>query len=166
MNDNIKDINEQLKEISKVIELLAISNEKRSILIETMLNDSKKMLEELQEIKTIVHTANNISRTMNILSINTQLECARLSKDGLALDYIAKEFKNLTDSNDKFAKSTEMHINDIINKISMLVSYISNSTASVQENSAALEEITASIFEISNSLDNEINAINGGKNNG
>lgn len=167
MNESSSMIAQTADSTKKAVEISLILASKAQNSIENM----KKMIESMNELKTssdtiarIIHTIDDISRNTNLLAINATVEAARAGGDaGRSFAVVAGEVRNLAQRSAKSAAET----NEIISQNLVLTSKcgeISNNVASelnrVIDEIKGLNKIIEDISVASNEQSHGIRQIN------
>lgn len=139
--DRIKTVNQQGME---VVDNLKITNSK---VIDDLKDVNKSIIilnMNLQDIKTIANSVNNISRQTNILALNASIEAAKAGEYGLGFSVVAVEIKKLS----YVIKDQMNRIDEIINKININMEITQNRMLKV--NDVAKNQIDV----VNNTIDN------------
>ncbi|AFI05712.1 methyl-accepting chemotaxis protein [Helicobacter cetorum] len=120
-----------LMETSHVVENITTS-------IQSVSAQSEAMIEQGQDIKSIVEVIRDIADQTNLLALNAAIEAARAGEHGRGFAVVADEVR-------KLAERTQKSLSEIEANINILVQSISDTSESIKTQVKGVEEINTSI---------------------
>ncbi|WP_104748695.1 methyl-accepting chemotaxis protein [Helicobacter cetorum] len=120
-----------LMETSHVVENITSS-------IQSVSSQSEAMIEQGQDIKSIVEIIRDIADQTNLLALNAAIEAARAGEHGRGFAVVADEVR-------KLAERTQKSLSEIEANINILVQSISDTSESIKTQVKGVEEINSSI---------------------
>ncbi len=121
---------------------------KATIIDERLTNaheNSKSMVENLNESDEILLLLNNISKQSNLLGLNASLEAARAGKQGLGFAVVAAELRKLSINSVEAVKRVQNILLDIQNKLALQEEALKHVENMSEAQKLATEEIVSSI---------------------
>lgn len=117
-------------------------------MVETMLESVNKQ----EETDNILNFIKNVSRQTNLLSLNAQIEAARVGMAGKGFAIVANEMKKLGNSSSGAVTNIEAILNEVKNINEKIKGLVNTNNEITSEQAGAIEEILASMSEVSNAV--------------
>ncbi|MBN1499359.1 MAG: Cache 3/Cache 2 fusion domain-containing protein [Spirochaetes bacterium] len=127
-------------------------------------NETKKAIQDIEEsshkIGDILAMINELSFQTNLLALNAAVEAARAGEHGRGFAVVAGEVRNLSQRSASASKDIAILIEDVMNKISIGISFVNSSSSTLNEISNLVEKMESMIVEISNAGFEQKNGMN------
>ncbi len=174
MNQNISDINKQMKTILEQNEQIDSEFGKRIVEIKEVTNKGSQTAEEIhslgeaaQDISRFVGDISDIADQTNLLALNAAIEAARVGEAGKGFAVVADEIRKLSENTNRLTKNISKGLKEFTEKISKSVVDISELTkvlttfaqdivnvrATFEKNKEASDSIGSSINQLSHAID-------------
>jgi len=119
---------------------------------ETANNISKNLYEESSDIDSILNAMDDISKRINLLSLNAAIEAARASEAGKGFAVVADEIRKLVFTTQEFSKKIKNKVKNIKNGIAE----ITESIDSVKDNVKKLMDQSITLSEDFEKVENSM----------
>lgn len=157
---NFDSINKHISTINKEVGTIAEYSQTNVSTIKQVTEEMTLLVNEFNDINTLIKTINSIADQTNLLALNATIEAARAGEHGKGFAVVANEVKELS----RTAKQANERIQNAINKIGETIVKLSGNLESTKqriENSTQyVQDTTVSVSEISkdnNYLQTKIN---------
>ncbi|MDA1569371.1 methyl-accepting chemotaxis protein [Bacillus cereus] len=151
----IKDSSKEVKELKTVI------NELNHIFLQNV-ETTNRLDSRMKDIQNIIGSINEISHTINLLSLNASIEAARAGEHGKGFAVVAGEIKKLAYLSNKSTNEIAVILQEIQNESTESKNITNNSKKHIEktlENSNKVEEVFSTILEKSTYTKEEIQNI-------
>ena len=152
-------INTGKRNINQLLECVTESERDGSIVAEKM----NELIENTDQMNSIVEMINNITRQTSLLSLNASIEAARAGEAGRGFAVVAEEIQTLASQ----TSEATVNITTLINSISRSIDDVFKSTSQMMENNKTqnqavetmavnfekIEDCVSNIQEVSSSLE-------------
>jgi hypothetical protein len=141
-----------VEKINQAINQIALGSEKQMETSQQVAATVDETLEKQEETDNILKFIKNISKQTNLLSLNAQIEAARVGLAGKGFAIVANEMKKLGNSSSQAANDVQSKLNDIKNTNANLKTLSNLNYENTYNQSGAIQEILAGINEVSNAV--------------
>ncbi|OPJ60368.1 methyl-accepting chemotaxis protein [Clostridium chromiireducens] len=166
--ENVWDVLEETQKLKKeaVVSVKILKNkaEETSKVSAKIVGDVNSLNLNVKDIKEIVELIGDIAERTNLLALNAAIEAARAGDAGKGFAIVADEVRKLADKSKESSVQINKIINDIENKVEVMVREAGNSTTIIKEQMNAVEntdEAFKIIFEGMNQISYQLKDIVG-----
>lgn len=147
-------LKESVDQILNSVDSFSENTQKQQSISQTLVTTVSTAAEKYNETDKILNLIKNISSQTNLLSLNAQIEAARVGEVGKGFAVVANEVQKLGNSSKNAANEISAILSDIVKANEMMKEYIKNNNLIADGQSSAIEEILAEIQEVNASVTN------------
>jgi methyl-accepting chemotaxis protein len=149
--ENVWEVLEETQKLKKEavvsVKILKDKAEETSKVSAKIVGDVNSLNLNVKDIKEIVELIGDIAEQTNLLALNAAIEAARAGDAGKGFAIVADEVRKLADKSKESSVQINKIINDIENKVEVVVKEAGNSTTIIKEQMNAVEN-TDDAFKI------------------
>jgi len=134
----IQKTTEGAKHQSQSIQETSITMEEMNASINGLSSRTAQIVQQSQEIKSVVSIINDIAEQTNLLALNAAIEAARAGEHGRGFAVVADEVR-------KLAEKTQKSISEINVTINVLVQSISDASTDIEKQAQGINDVNVKI---------------------
>lgn len=154
MSNGLIDETEKLRNISDIgnknINELMYNNKELYEVIEGIIKQVNKLVEQASQITKITGIMYGISDQTNLLALNASIEAARAGKVGRSFAVVAEEIRKLSQNSRKSSTDIDELINNIVTSLNIMKGTLDNSEETFKKQNHSVKAATDSFENINN----------------
>lgn len=149
MNQKSTGLTQSLKNISEInslgnntIQELARSEEKNEMVMTSLSDNIRSLLDKVQQIEKIVDIIYKISEQTTLISYNAKIEAANAGKDGAGFSVVASEIRKLSEESKTASGNINQTVENIIGDLNVIKTAFHDSTAAFAAQRKSVDSVT------------------------
>lgn len=152
LKNRVGNIDEELTQISSIIQQISGVAEEIATESEITLNKSKESFDKLDKMGEILQMIKSIATRTNIIGINAAIEAARVGESGRGFSVVAKEVQNLANSSNKSVSTIGEIVDEMGKNIEEVLYRVKDNNSVQQEQATIIQTISNSIISIEETM--------------
>ncbi len=143
---------QSIEQIGEAINHIAKGSQQQEEISQNMVETMFESVSKQEETDDILNFIKNVSRQTNLLSLNAQIEAARVGMAGKGFAIVANEMKKLGNSSSGAVSNIETILDEVKSINEKIKALVNTNNEITSEQAGAIEEILASMGEVSNAV--------------
>ncbi|GAA0721102.1 methyl-accepting chemotaxis protein [Clostridium malenominatum] len=145
-------LSQSIGQITSGLNHIAKGSQNQEEISEKMVETVEKATEKYEETDNIINFIKTVSNQTNLLSLNAQIEAARVGVAGKGFAVVANEMKKLGNSSGQAVSNIGNIITEIRKSNDTVNELVDQNSIIASEQAAAMEQILANIQELNTSI--------------